>query len=77
VVASADGTTRYVIAQPLEETGLSTEHTREAGIRKERRREFIEQCDREDPLLAWSDSNYARKRIGKVNLARLHGGLRR
>jgi hypothetical protein len=77
VVASADGTIRYVIAQPLEETALSAEHTREARLRKERRLAFVDQCDREDALLAWSDSVYARKRIGKVNLARLHGGLRR
>ena len=76
VVASADGTIRYVISKPCEES-LGEPFTKEAQRRRMRQRLLVEACDREDPFLPWAGADYAKKRIAKVNLARLHGRLLR
>jgi hypothetical protein len=76
VVASADGTIRYVIAKPYEES-LGEPFKQEAQSRKKRQRLLVEACDREDPFLPWADAKYEKKRIARVNLARLHGRLLR
>ncbi|HEX4962497.1 MAG TPA: hypothetical protein VF173_16805 [Thermoanaerobaculia bacterium] len=76
VVASADGTIRYVIAKPFDET-LGSQFAQEARNRKRRQRSLVEACDREDPFLPWAGLEYEKMRIATVNLAQLHGRLRR
>jgi hypothetical protein len=65
VIASAEGQVRYVVNK-----GLSAE-------RRERQREFVSLCDREDPMLAWGGDEYEPKRMKARTFARLHRGIRR
>jgi hypothetical protein len=74
VVASADGTIRYVIAKPFAET-LGPPFKDEALSRKERQRSLVEAC--EDGFLPREEPGFERLRIGEVRLARLHGRLLR
>lgn len=74
VVASADGTIRYVIAKPFAET-LGAPFGDEALSRKERQRSLVEAC--EDAFLPLKEPGFERLRVGHVRLARLHGRLLR
>jgi hypothetical protein len=76
VVASADGTIRYVIAKPFAES-LGEPFINEVRERKKRQHSLVEACDREDAFLPWAGPDYEKTRIARVNLARLHGRLLR
>ena len=62
VVASADGTVRFVIAKPL------------TPAREARQLEFVNRSDLTDPGLPWADSRYLGRRV-KRDLRSLHRGL--
>jgi hypothetical protein len=78
VIASAEGEVRYVISKPLSSDKISKEKKREAERRCDRQRDFVEECDRCDPQLAWSDEKYEKKRIARMmNFSSLHRGISR
>lgn len=77
LIASADGTVRYLITKPLPHGKASPPLQRAAVARQERQKQFVEDCDLTDPRLPWSDQSYQRMRIANsLNLARLHSGMR-
>jgi hypothetical protein len=74
VVASADRVVRYVIAKPLESAASTPLKRREAKLRSERQREFVEECDGADPQSAWcaDRSDYPTRMLRMHNFASLH-----
>ena len=60
VVATSNGTVRYVIAKPLS-----------AG-RVEQMRAFVELCDSRDAMLAWGGTRYEKTRMRMQNFANIH-----
>lgn len=74
VVASADGKVRYVIPKPIDPSPtLSSEHQRDARVRRQRQLDFIASCDRSDPRFAWGDQAYRDQRMAlRMNFAALH-----
>jgi hypothetical protein len=74
VVASADRVVRYVIAKPLESAASTPLKRREAKLRTERQREFVDECDRGDPQAAWcADSrDFPTRMLRMHNFASLH-----
>lgn len=74
VVASADGAVRYVISKPLESGASTSLKRKEAKLRSQRQRDFVEACDQADPQAAWcSDDRSLRFRMLRMhNFAALH-----
>ena len=76
VIASADGTVRYVISKPLESGQISEAKQREAKERRERQEAFTIDCDRRDSRLAWADDKYYNKRVAlSMSFAALHSEI--
>lgn len=75
VIAGADGTVRYVISKPLPAKGIRKEKVSEAEDRKDRQLTFVEDCDRRDASLPWSNDDYGKKRMAAYNFRNLHQGL--
>jgi hypothetical protein len=76
LIASGDGTARYVIAKPLASSKLSRERQIEAKERLEQQRAFVADCDRRDSQLAWADSKYYRNRIAlNMNFSAIHSEI--
>ena len=74
VVASSDGSVRYVIAKPLK-TGASNRLKRiEAAARRDRQFEFVDGCDARDPQRAWcaSQGDLKTRMLRMHNFAALH-----
>ena len=75
VVASANGTVRYIIAKPLVSLRLDPARRHEAAARLARQRAFVGLCDLNDVNLAYGDANYAARRMAlRMNLSALHQG---
>ena len=62
VVASVDGTVRFVIAKPMNDA------------RRERQVDFVQRCDLRDPALPWASESYLRVRARR-DFRALHQGL--
>lgn len=74
VVASSDGSVRYVIAKPLK-TGASNRLKRiEAAARRDRQFEFVDGCDARDPQRAWcaSQGDLKTRMLRMHNFSALH-----
>lgn len=71
---SADGAVRYVISKPLESGASTSLKRKEAKLRSQRQRDFVEACDQADPQAAWcSDDRSLRFRMLRMhNFAALH-----
>lgn len=77
VVASADGTVRYVISKPLP-SARDPRRTSEAEARVTRQRQFVELMDTLDPTLDFMSTDQLRHRMqARAKLSRLHAGGRR
>lgn len=76
VVASANGTIRYMISKPLPDPSLPEAVRRLADARVRRQRDYVELSDLSDPMTAYyGDSEYENRMTLRASLARLHGGL--
>lgn len=78
VVASSDGTVRYVISKPLPRKAQKRvdERAAHAEERLATQRAFVEQADLTDPRTAFDTQQYFARRMGaRMSLARLHRGL--
>jgi hypothetical protein len=76
VVVSANGTVRYVIAKPLPSKQIEPRKNREADLRLDKQRAFVEQCGFADPQFAWGAASYpAAFMERKKNLAAVHQGV--
>lgn len=77
VIASPNGTIRYVISKPLPHKGLTTQTRREAEERRDKQREFVERSDFQDPSSVWLDQKTYRARMAKrMNFAALHRSIK-
>jgi hypothetical protein len=69
VVASADGTIRYIIPKPL------LKDSDELKARLERQRRYLAMADAVDPESTYeSDSSFAKRGLRRADLSRLHAG---
>lgn len=76
VIASADGTVRYVISKPLVSNAISEVKSREAAERLEHQKAFVDACDRRDSRLPWGDDKYYKNRIAMtMNFSGLHSEI--
>jgi hypothetical protein len=76
LVASADGTVRYVIAKPLPSAKLPPAKQREAAARVDHQREFVDRLDMIDPRFSYlQPEQMATRMVERMNLRALHGGL--
>lgn len=76
VVASLDGTVRYVIAKPLPSEAINSEMNRHAKERVNRQREFVAAVDARDAQFPYmSHSTMAERMKLRMNFASLHGGF--
>ncbi len=66
VIASAEGTVRYVIAKPLRSSEGRTASRKEAEERFEHQRDFAAECAREDPQFAWCDQAYSTSHMAQA-----------
>jgi hypothetical protein len=66
VIASAEGTVRYVIAKPLRSVPRGGAPRQEAEDRFNRQRAFADECALEDPYFAWCDQNYPRSHMAEA-----------
>jgi hypothetical protein len=72
VIASADGSVRYVIAKPLPSGALSGDQADRAESRLAAQRDYLDVWDRDDALLPWADERYERTRMTKRDFRALH-----
>lgn len=76
VMASANGTVRYVIAKPLPSKSISKAMQQEAKQRLDCQRDFVNQFDLNDPQLPWYRPEQYQNRLAMaMNLAALHGSI--
>jgi hypothetical protein len=76
IIASADGNIRYVISKPLPGKHLAArKEVRElAEARVAEQRDFVDECDRRDSYLAWSNDHYLKNRMrNRFTFSALHG----
>jgi hypothetical protein len=76
VIASADGNIRYVISKPLPGKHLA-ERKEMRDLAEERvidQQNFVDECDRRDAYLAWSNDHYLDSRMrNRFTFSALHG----
>lgn len=76
LIASADGTVRYVISKPLPSPNLDASKRLEAEARVERQRSYIRRMDMEDPKLGYcSEQELANRMRLRMSLSALHQGF--
>jgi hypothetical protein len=77
VVFGVDGDARYVIAKPMPSPQLAANVNAAAEARVRRIRQFVEQLDSNDPMLAFGDAVYFKDRMKRrASIRHLHeGGL--
>jgi hypothetical protein len=80
IVASIEGTVRYVVSKPLPSPRLrearpaAYEH---AQARVARQRAYVQDLDQVDPRLAWATDGYLRQRmVERMNFGAVHRALR-
>ncbi|WP_254510196.1 hypothetical protein [Anatilimnocola floriformis] len=79
VIASAEGTVRYVIAKPLRSAHGAGAAQRDAETRFQQQREFAIHCSLEDPHFAWCKDMYAKNHMAeaaKAGFAAIHRSIR-
>jgi hypothetical protein len=77
VIASANGTIRYVISKPLPHRALASQTRREAQERRDKQREFVERSDFHDPTSVWLDQRtYQTRMAQRMNFAALHRSIK-
>jgi hypothetical protein len=75
LVASADGTVRYLIAKPLLSSPQTPEMQRESQARYERQINFVRLCDSIDASCAYSSQEAFQQRMtARMQFAALHQG---
>jgi hypothetical protein len=76
VIASLDGTVRYVIAKPLPSPQIDPELQRQAKEREDEQKAFVAAIDARDVLFPYmSQSDMAERMRLRMNFASLHGGF--
>jgi hypothetical protein len=76
VIASLDGTVRYVIAKPLPSDQLKPELKKHADVREKEQRAFLAAVDARDAQLPYmSQKTMAERMRLRMNFASLHGGV--
>jgi hypothetical protein len=76
LIASADGTVRYVISKPLPSPNLDASKRLEAEARVERQRSYIRRMDMEDPKLGYCSAQELANRMRlRMSLSALHQGF--
>jgi hypothetical protein len=69
---------KYVVAKPLPGPHLSKERNEVAEERLADQRRFVEESDREDAFLAWSNAKWRKRRMrARADFRELHGGIQR
>jgi hypothetical protein len=75
LIASADGTVRYVISKPLPSPTLNPSKKIEADARLQRQLAYLHMCDLTDTKLCYSSADEFKNRMRlRMNLAALHQG---
>jgi hypothetical protein len=74
IIASADGTVRYIVAKPIAPAKNFPRHLRkEAKDRLSRQIAYMDECDLSDPRMAWCDDDYLKERGAlRMKLMALH-----
>jgi hypothetical protein len=76
LIASADGTVRYVISKPLPSARLSPAKQGEAQARLDRQRQFLSKIDMVDPQFPYLLPDQLKNRMAvRMNLRALHAGF--
>jgi hypothetical protein len=69
---------KYAVTKPLPGPHLSRERREVAEERLADQRRFVEESDREDAFLAWSNAGWRRRRMReRADFRALHGGIQR
>jgi hypothetical protein len=75
LIASADGTIRYLIAKPLPSSSLPADRHREAQLRLQRQADYVRLCDHIDAGCAYcGDSEFRSRMRARSSLMALHQG---